>query len=138
MTFFTRIPASGYWIALLALFCLLRVEHRFHFRNLYIDTEVQLAAAVQAHEGNGYCLPRADLQNPGHIAYEPVSVFMPGLMRLFSWSLGMGLGPYDGIFFWEILAIVGWVVASATILQRLLGQKKGSFPWAFGIFLGIA
>jgi len=138
MTFFTRIPASGYWIALLALLCLLRVEHRFHFRNLYIDTEVQMAAAVQAHEGNGYCLPRADLQNPDHIAYEPVSVFMPGLMRLFSWSLGMGLGPYGGIFFWEILAIVGWVVASATILQRLLGQKKSSFPWAFGIFLGIA
>ena len=75
-----QISSKGIY-ALLLLTILLRVEHRYFYRNFYVDTEIQIAAAANLLKANGLSLAQADPLSLS-ISYQPLFGFTPGYSLL--------------------------------------------------------
>jgi hypothetical protein len=116
----------------------LRVEHRYHYRNWFIDTEVQLTASAQWWMGHGYSVPMADPSDLSQTHYEPSSVFMPG----YGWLV---LPFFEWLDDWLLAALWSYALAMALMLiaihliwrqQRL---QHDQWPYlAYLLFVGFS
>ncbi|MEL6675500.1 MAG: hypothetical protein AAFR61_25050 [Bacteroidota bacterium] len=115
-------PPSRAWIIFAIIWaCLWRVEHRYHYRNFFFDTQLQLSAMQQWMEGQGWNNPvfqENDLARPGAATAER---FMPA---------------YAGVVALAYLLTGDWLTASfgtdAVLLILILWGWAQLLAWLLG------
>ncbi|MCB0853842.1 MAG: hypothetical protein KDD63_16570, partial [Bacteroidetes bacterium] len=134
-----------------------RIEHRYFYRNLYLDTEVQMAAAQNWLNGDGFITHEVDSTGWSQTTTRSAHIFMPGyafalagLKLLFNdwFRANFVLDVMGLIFIYLALYLFFWKLTgshfSKSYFLYLLWQAfspapmhylTGSGLWALGILL---
>ncbi|RMG68879.1 MAG: hypothetical protein D6722_11295, partial [Bacteroidetes bacterium] len=137
LSFLRRYRMVGIY-ALLLLAWILRIEHRYHYRNWFLDTEVQLAATAQWWKGYGFTVPEASTEDLSQTHDQPISVFMPGYGWLVIPFFELLDDWFQAAWFAYALAMALMLVATHLIWrqQRL---RQDEWPYAaYLIFVGFS
>lgn len=132
-----RHSARSFTWLLLLLALALRIEHRYAYRNVFLDTEVQAAAAWQLMQGRGLVTPQvaADLSQTD---YVPLRVFMPGYAQALRPWLWLTRDPYWAILALDVLSLVLVFGAMPVLLRQLTGTwHSRAARWLY-VFLALS
>jgi hypothetical protein len=131
-----RAPWVTWLLLLLALG--LRIEHRYAYRNFFLDTEVQLAGAWQLMQGRGFCVPSVDPDDPCTTVYAPIRVFMPGYAHVVLPWLRLTRDPYQAVFALDVLSLCLLFGAIHGLFWRMTGQAHSlAARWGY-VFLALS
>ena len=122
--------------ALFILALAFRAEHRLHFLNLYLDTEVQLTAAHNWLEGRGLMYEVWNPDDPCTVTEIPLGKMMPGyvwLVSVFYLLIGDWLWAAYTL---DVLAIWAVLIAIKMILRGLINEPSPT-EGLFWLFLAI-
>lgn len=130
--------AKSLTLALLVLAFLMRVEHRSAYRNLFLDTEVQVAAAHQAIEGQDFTWPRVQGEDWSQVYSQPLDMVAPGYSRLLAVALWVTQDPYAAIWWVDFVALMLIFGAIHGIFHALTGSHfHRNYRW-YLIFLALS
>jgi hypothetical protein len=126
---------TAWWV----LFALLaRVDHRWAYPKLYLDTEVQAAAAHQARQGRGFTWPRVDRTDWSQVQRQPIDMFAPGYARVLRSSQALFTDPFRAVLAVDVLALLLLMAAVHLLFADLLaGQPRWPYHW-FLAFLALS
>ncbi|MDX1909320.1 MAG: hypothetical protein SF053_19940 [Bacteroidia bacterium] len=134
---------SGIWhrdrwltLLLMAGAVCLRMEHRWHYRNLFLDTQVQLAAMQQALTGHGYTTATA---HGAGVVYEPVLALFPPGFPVFAWPWFALTGDWIwAAWLAEGVAYLGLALGWGGIMTLLTGTWYSAAARWLWVFWGVS
>ncbi|MEM7510312.1 MAG: hypothetical protein AAF388_05205 [Bacteroidota bacterium] len=124
-------------LALFILALAFRAEHRLHFRNLYLDTEVQLTAAHNWLEGKGLMYEVWNPEDPCTLTEIPLGKMMPGYVWLVSVCYLLIGDWLWAAYALDVLAIWAVLIAMKLILRGLI-REPSPVEGLFWLFLAIS
>ena len=124
-------------LALFILALAFRAEHRLHFRNLYLDTEVQLSAAHNWLEGKGLMYEVWNPEDPCTLTEIPLGKMMPGYVWLVSVCYLLIGDWLWAAYALDVLAIWAVLLAIKFILRGLIKEPSPA-EGLFWLFLAIS
>lgn len=125
------------WLLLLGAW-LLRIEHRYAYRNFFLDTEVQVAGAWQMMQGRGFTQPELAANDLSETCYEPIEVFMPGYAQTLLPFLWLSQDPYRAVLWLDGLSLLLLFGALHVLFRQLTGRSDSlAERWTYG-FLALS
>lgn len=125
------------WLLLLGAL-LLRVEHRYAYRNFFLDTEVQVAGAWQMMQRRGFTQPELATDDLSQTRYEAIEVFMPGYAQTLQPILWLTQDPYRAVLWLDGLSLLLLFGALRVLFGRLTGRGDSlAERWAY-VFLALS
>ena len=114
----------------------LRIEHRYFFRNFYLDTEVQLASAQSWLEGRGFGYRYVEGPDLSETNYRSAHVFMPGYTAaVLPFYLALG-NWFDAAFVVDVISLLLLYLALILTWHELRGDRW--YLLLLFLFLGIS
>ncbi|MDX2286926.1 MAG: hypothetical protein NW241_22365 [Bacteroidia bacterium] len=112
------------WLAA-GLALALQLDQRWHFPNLYLDTEVQMGAAASWLAGRGFASPEAAPDAPENIRYRSARIFMPGYAAVLAGFRLAGAGWLQAVWLADALSLLVLLSAMAVLLSGWGGAGEG-------------
>lgn len=133
-----KISKSIIVYGLLFLSFLMKADHRYFYRNFFIDTEYQLAIANNWLAGNGWTAPETSWKDLSKIEYRSELIFMPGFSLAiipFYFLFGNWL---DAAFALDLLSLAMIYWGMHICFRHLFGTIYHKGYYIYLIFMGLS
>lgn len=107
----------------LALSLLMRLEHRYFFPNIYLDTEVQMAAGHNWMEGDGFGYRYTEGPDLADVQFRSGHIFMPGYAVILAFLQAWTQSWWKAIFFIDVLSFLLMYLGLLWMWQELKGDR---------------